>query len=179
MDFVRIEEIRVNATPKQVFGLIGDIRRHPEWAYNDLTVEHIGGPQVGKGAVYRSVVNGAMPGSKKPVSGTIKVIESHAPELFVYECEDDAGRYRWMFECSIWDDVTVVTHTCERLEAASRFVTLAQPTAWRMFGAKQVRGGLAAIKELAERPPITLPEPRASTETARTIELPSEPVSGR
>jgi hypothetical protein len=178
MEFVRSEEIRTAATPQQVFALVGDIRRHPEWAYNDLTVEHISGPQVGKGAHYRSVVKNPAPGAKKPAIAMIEVNESHAPELFIYECEDSGGRFRWIFECAVWDDMTLVTHTIERLWSP-RWVPLVQPAMWHTFGGKAVREGLAAMKQIAERPPITLPEQRDMSARSQTIELPSEQPSAR
>jgi Polyketide cyclase / dehydrase and lipid transport len=167
MGFVRLVDIEVAAPPAQIFPLVSDIRRHPEWAYNTLTVAHVDGPEIGPGAHYTSTVTDAVPGSKKPAKGDIRVLKSDAPELFVYECTDDAGTYRWSVTISRWNDATTVTHTVERL-VGPWYVRMLQPTLWAMFGGKQVRGGLTKLKQLAERPAPVLPKQR------KAVELPTE-----
>src|SRR4051812_41107997 len=59
MGFVRLVDIEVAAPPTQIFPLVSDIRRHPEWAYNTLTVAHVDGPEIGPGAHYTSTVTDA------------------------------------------------------------------------------------------------------------------------
>jgi len=169
MVFVRSVEEHIAATPERVFSFLSDIRMHPEWSANPLTVEHVSGPITGHGAVYTSIVTEAMPGRSGPIKGVVTVIESHAPELFVYECVDDAGRFQWMFECTRWNDTTVLRHTVERV-SGPWYVRMFQPLVWRLVGVKQARDGLAKLRRIAERPPLTLP----SGTRPRSIELPTE-----
>jgi hypothetical protein len=168
MGFVRSVDIAVTAPPEQVFALVSDIRRHPQWTYNTLAVEHVDGPETGPGAHYASTVTGASPGSSKPIKGDITVLTSNAPELFVYECSDAAGTYRWSFEVTRWNDATSVTHTVERL-SGPLYIRMTQPLLWLMVGGGQLRGGLANLKQRVEAPaPPKVPEQR------KTIELPAE-----
>jgi uncharacterized protein YndB with AHSA1/START domain len=172
MAFDRSEEIEIDAPMERVFALVSDIRRHPEWAHNKLTVVHLDGPEIGEGAHYSSTVIGAMPGSRKATAGDIKIMGVQAPRLFIYECKDDAGTYRWTFHLYHRDDVCTVTHTIERLEAPG-FVKVIQPMMWGLFGGNQVRDGLAKLKALAEQPveqpAAIVPAPRQAP-----VELPAE-----
>ncbi len=166
MAFVRTVETTVAAAPERVWSLISDVRRHPEWAYNQLTVEHAGGPAIGPGAEYTFSVSDATPGAKKSVVGQIRVVKSDSPELFIYDCTDDGGTYRWTFEISVWNEQTVVTHTVERL-SSPWWVLQAQPLAWAFGGAHQVKGGLAKLKQLAE----TAEPPQLPTQR-QTVDVP-------
>lgn len=158
MDFVRSMEMTTTATPEAVFGLVSDIRRHRWWAANRLAVTHVSGPVVGEGARYASVVETtARRGQPQRVTGLIEVIGSHPHQLFVYECTDPSGCYRWIFEMTAWNGETLVTHNVERLTTPG-WLRWTQPITWAMVGSKQMRGGLANLKELAERPPVRLPE---------------------
>jgi uncharacterized protein YndB with AHSA1/START domain len=168
MNFDRTVEIDIAAPPERIFGLVSDLRRHPQWAYNTLAVQHVDGPEVGPGACYRSMVTGVAPGSRKAIAGRIRVTKSDAPELFIYECTDDGGTYRWTFEVATWYEKTHVNHTVERF-SSPWFVPYIQPLMWATFGVKRVRGGLANLKKLAEQPVPTVPQQRT-----KTIELPAE-----
>ena len=58
----------------------------------------------------------------------------------------------------------MVTHTVERL-VGPWYVRMLQPSMWATFGAKQVRGGLAKLKKLAEQPtPAPVPRQRKAAE---------------
>ena len=49
--FSREMSIFVNVPADQAYGLVSDLRRHPEWAFNPLKLRHIAGPDQGVGAV--------------------------------------------------------------------------------------------------------------------------------
>jgi uncharacterized protein YndB with AHSA1/START domain len=170
MAFKRTVTTNIEAPLNRVYGLVSDIRRHPEWAYNELTVQHTGGPETGFGAQYCSTVEHPAPGQRRPMVGAIRVVGAAPPNRFVYECRDDSGDFRWTIDLTSSPTGTTVHHTMERL-GSSKLLRVIRPLAWEMLGERQVVGGLAKLKELAERPAITLP--RQST-SRMTVELPSE-----
>jgi hypothetical protein len=150
MAFFRSVDTEIAASPEQVFALVAGIRRHPSWAYDNLAVKHVAGPTVGRGAEYVSVAVDTASGSGHPQQATIKVTKSDAPEMFVYECTDSAGTYRWWFEISVWYEKTCVTHMIERLRAPWYLYPL-QPLIWAMVSGKRIKYGVANLKYLAER----------------------------
>lgn len=176
MDFSRTCTVSIAAPPLDVHNLIADVAEHPSWAYNNLEIEHLGGPKRGPGAHYRSTVRDAVPGSKKPVTGDIVVLEDVPAERFVMECTDDGGCYRWTFVLAPTDTGCTVEQTVERI-AAPAYVPWIQPAMWRMFGHKQVDGGLQRLKDHAEAhlarvrqinlatPTAEIPQPRTQTRT--------------
>lgn len=168
MQFVRSMEITTSAAPSAVWDLVSDIRQHPQWAANNLAVAHLSGPEVGEGARYSSTVAEAETWSKLATTGLIEVVESHPKHLFIYECADEGGRYRWLFEVTAWNGETLVSHTMERLSAPLR-VQATQPLLWSLTGGKQMHSGLIRLKELAERATITVPDP-----TTVSLDLPVE-----
>jgi uncharacterized protein YndB with AHSA1/START domain len=170
MAFKRTVTTDIEAPLSRVYALVSDIRNHPQWAHNELTVQHTGGPETGYGAQYRSTVEHPAPGQRKPMVGAIRVVGAAPPNRFVYECHDDSGDFRWTIDLTSSPTGTTVHHSMERL-GSSKLLRVIRPLAWEMIGEKQVVGGLAKLKTVAERPAITLP--RQSTSSV-TIELPTE-----
>jgi hypothetical protein len=162
MTFQRTVSAEIEAHIERVYALVSDIRRHPDWAHNELQVEHAAGPEMGLGAEYSCMIERPAPGMNKPARGSIRVIEAAAPYRFSYECHDDAGYYRWTFDLSSSGRGTTVHHTVRRLSAPAH-VRLVQPVAWRAFGDSQVRGGLDKLAQLAQRPPMIPPQATAPT----------------
>jgi hypothetical protein len=148
MAFVRTCRVDTDASPVTMHELVADLTRHPEWAFNRLTVTHTGGPARGPGAHFSSEVRDVMPGARKPIAARIDVIDDQTHRV-VYEAEDAAGRYRWTVTMAPMATGTRVAQTCERLRAPA-FIPLIQPMMWRLLGRKQVQGGLDNLKRLAE-----------------------------
>ncbi|MDX6287724.1 MAG: hypothetical protein QOG53_3209 [Frankiales bacterium] len=90
-----------------------------------------------------------------------RVIASAPPSRFVCECSDDSGAYLWTFDLTSSPIGTTVHHTVQRLSAPA-FIKVIQPLAWEMFGERQVVGGLAKLKALAESHGIPLPRQSTS-----------------
>lgn len=149
MGFVRTVETRVGASPAAVFDLVSDVSRHGDWADQELTVEHVAGPAAGLGAEYTTLARRTMPHTNMKSAGRVKVVESTPVRRFVYEAEDEGGRYLWTFELRPDGTGTRLSHTVERL-AAPVPVRILQPLMWRTFGGGQVRRGVANIKARLE-----------------------------
>lgn len=164
MEFVRRCSVDIAAPAAAVYPLVADLTQHPRWVFNKLTVEHISGS--GVGAKYRSEVREAIPGSKKPISADITVVEDSPTGRFIFEAEDAAGRFRWTYTFAEADGRTHVEQTCLRLKAPF-YIPLIQPMLWAAVGRKQVQGGLEKLKALAEIDAL-LPKQHV------VIELPAE-----
>lgn len=175
MDFSRTCAVSTEVPPLDVHNLIADVAEHPSWAYNNLEVEHLGGPKRGPGAHYRSTVRDALPWSKKPVVGDIVVLEDVPGESFVMECTDDGGCYRWTFQLTPTALGSDVTQTVERVSAPT-YVEWVQPLLWRMLGRKQVQAGLFLLRDHAE---AHFARNRQIDLTTRTAELPQPRAESR
>jgi hypothetical protein len=168
MGFIRTCTVDVAATPETVHALVGDVRRHPQWAYNRLTVEHVTGPQRGAGARFATEVRDERRGASRPVTGLVDVIEDTPPSRVVFEAENDRGRYRWTFDITATDEGTHVEQVGERLQAPA-LVLLTQPWLWRLVGRRQVQGALSRLKAAAERVTAT-PVPPSQRTAGRPVE---------
>jgi hypothetical protein len=149
MGFVRTVEARISASPADVFDYVADVARHGDWADQELIVEHVGGPLSGPGAEFKTLALHTMPHTNMKSAGRVKVVESTPGRRFVYEAQDDGGRYLWTFDLQPDGAGTHLAHTVERLHGPLP-VRIMQPLMWRTFGGGQVRRGITNIKARLE-----------------------------
>lgn len=150
--FVRTCETEVAAPPEEVFAYVADVARHPEWADQAMTVEHIGGPTSGPGATFRTHVVIDMPVGSQKDDATVTVVEVDAPRHLAYEAVDGSGRYRWTIDLTGDAGGTHVVQRVERLDAPI-WMRAIQPMLWRAMGGRMVSNGLANIKAQVEARP--------------------------
>lgn len=139
----------IDASPDEVYGYATDIRRHPEWAYNPLEIEHVSGPEMGVGATFKSVARRTA-GFVGTFRGHIKVVGTDAPRRFVYEVQDDSGHYRWSMLFAPEGQGTRITHRFEKYAGPWVLWFLQPALIWPMVGSQQVAGGLANLKAKLE-----------------------------
>jgi len=148
--FSREMSIFVNAPADQVYGLVSDIRRHPEWAFNPLELYHIAGPEQGVGATFSSVAH-RVAGIVETFRGQIRVVIDEPPNQFAFETHDPSGRYRWMFTVMSEGNGSRLTQRMEKLSGPWILRYFQPAIIWPLFGSAQVRGGLENIKALLEK----------------------------
>lgn len=149
--FVRTLEADIAAPVDEVYSYLADLTKHPEWADQPMTIEHVAGPRTGPGATYQTVVDIDMPVGHKKEKATVVVQEALAPTHLAYEATDSAGHYRWTIDLTGDAAKTHVTQTCERLEGPL-WIKVAQPLMWKAMGSKMVSHGLANMKQRLEHP---------------------------
>ena len=150
--FVRSCETDVAAPPEEVFAYVADVTRHPEWADQKMTVEHVSGPPSGPGATFRTRVVIDLPVGSQKDDATVTIVESDAPRHLAYEAVDSSGRYRWTIDLTGSGDGTHVVQRVERLDAPV-YIRAVQPLLWKAMGGKMVGNGLANIKARLESRP--------------------------
>jgi uncharacterized protein YndB with AHSA1/START domain len=149
MTFTRTAEVDIDAPVATVFGYVADLTKHPEWADQSMTMEHVGGPTAGPGATYRSHVVVDLPVGHHGEDATVVVRDVRAPTHVEYEATDSMGTYRWTIDLTDDGGRTHVTQSCERL-AAPGWVKVVQPTMWRAMGRRQVASGLTHLRDRVE-----------------------------
>lgn len=149
--FVRKAETDIAAPAAQVFDYLSDVTRHPEWADQDMTVEHVAGPSRGPGATFKTHVEIDMPVGHGHDDATVVVQQAVASRYLAYEATDGSGHYRWTIDLTENAGATHVTQTVERLEGPL-WIRLTQPLIWRAMGRKMVTHGLEQMKERLEHP---------------------------
>ena len=148
--FSREMSIFVNAPIDQVYGLVSNIHRHPEWAFNPLELHHIAGPEHGVGATFSSVAHRVV-STVETLRGQIRVVLDDPPKQFAYETHDSSGRYRWTFTVTPEGNGSRLTQRMEKLSGPWILRYLQPAIIWPFFGRAQVWGGLENIKTLLEK----------------------------
>lgn len=148
--FSREMSIFVNVPADQAYGLVSDLRRHPEWAFNPLKLRHIAGPDQGVGATFSSVAH-PVAGIVETFQGQIRVMTDEPPKQFAFETHDLSGRYHWMFTVTPEGNGSHLTQRMEKLSGPWILRYLQPAISWPLFGSAQVRGGLENIKALLEK----------------------------
>jgi hypothetical protein len=148
--FNREMNIFVNVPADQVYELVSDIRRHPEWAFNPLEIRHIAGPEQGLGATFSSVAH-RVAGIVETFQGQICVVIDEPPNQFAFETHDTSGRYRWTFIVTPEGNGSRLTQRMEKLSGPWILRYVQPAILWPLFGRSQVRGGLENIKTLLEK----------------------------
>jgi uncharacterized protein YndB with AHSA1/START domain len=151
--FVRTIEADIAAPVEDVFAYVCDLTKHPEWADQPMTIEHVGGPANGPGATFKTHVVIDLPVGHKGEDATVVVKEADAPRHHLaYEATGSDGHYRWTIDLTGDTAKTHVTQTCERLEGPL-WVRVAQPLMWKAMGGKMVSHGLMKMKDRMEHGP--------------------------
>ena len=148
--FSREMSIFVNVPADQAYGLVSDIRRHPEWAFNPLKLHHIGGPEQGVGATFSSVAH-HVASIVETFEGQIRVVIDEPPKQFAFETHDPSGRYRWTFTVTSEGNGSRLTQRMEKLSGPWILRYLQPAIIWPLLGSAQVRGGLENIRALLEK----------------------------
>jgi uncharacterized protein YndB with AHSA1/START domain len=143
--FVRTLEADIAAPVEEVFAYVSDLTKHPMWADQPMTVEHVEGPANGPGATFRTHVEIDLPVGHKGEDATVVVKEMVAPKHMQYEATGSDGHYRWTIDLTGDTATTHVTQTCERLEGPL-WIRVAQPLLWKAAGGKMVSHGLTNLK---------------------------------
>lgn len=149
MGFTRRQEADIAAPIDEVFAYVSDVRRHPEWADQEMTVTHVSGPESGPGATFATEVTIKLPVGHQRDKATVVVTEAAAPRHLAYEATDSSGRYRWTVDLTGNGGTTHVVHAVERLDAPVWF-KVAQPVLWKVIGGRMVGNGLANMKQRLE-----------------------------
>ena len=91
--FVRTAETDIAASAQEVYAFVGDVTRHPEWADQPMTVEHVSGPERGPGATYRTHVDIDLPVGHRGEDATVVVVDAVAAKRLAFEATGTtAGR---------------------------------------------------------------------------------------
>jgi uncharacterized protein YndB with AHSA1/START domain len=149
--FVRTAETDIAASAEEVYAYLADLSRHPEWADQPMTVEHVSGPASGPGATYRTHVDIDLPVGHKKEDATVVVVDAVAAKRVAFEATGSDGHYRWTIDLTAQGATTHVEQRVERLDGPV-WIKVVQPLMWKALGAKMVDNGLANLKDRVERP---------------------------
>jgi uncharacterized protein YndB with AHSA1/START domain len=87
-----VRSIRIDAPTGKVFGYLTDVRRHPEWAGNPLTIRATSPTPLRTGSTWEST--GRRLGTHLD---QVTVIALDPERSFAYEAQGDAGHWRTTF----------------------------------------------------------------------------------
>lgn len=141
--------VQIQAPPDLVFAYVSAIERHPEWAANPLTIQHVAGPTTGPGATFTSVAHrtARVAGT---FTGRIRILDVEAPRRLVYRVEDTSGQYHWTFTLTPEAGGTHVVHRMGKL-GGPWLINMVQPgLIWPLIGKHQVWVGLQNLKSRLE-----------------------------
>ena len=143
--FTRTCETDIAVPADEVFAYVSDIAKHPDWADQEMTVEHVSGPPAGLGATYKTNVVIDMPVGHGKAEATVTIVEAEAPRHLAYESTDSSGHYRWTIDLTDQGDRTHVVQSVVRLDGPA-WIKVTQPLIWKAMGGKMVVNGLANLK---------------------------------
>lgn len=117
-----IFSIFIKAPPEQVFPLVGDLLRHPEWATDQMKMEAISSGGIRVGNQYRSITNfkGMVVVAKRQVA------EYQHPSRFAFTVNDRTGRYTHEFVLHPQSGGTLVERSIsnENTDIISKILTI-------------------------------------------------------
>ena len=99
-------EFRVAVPPEQVFALLGDLTRAPEWVPDLVSVEKLGSGPVGVGTRYHEVVKMGSQTSE----AELEVTDYDPPRLFAHKGRGGPSTFTGRFVLEPDGDGTRVTH---------------------------------------------------------------------
>jgi Polyketide cyclase / dehydrase and lipid transport len=136
------ESIHIDAAPEVVFDYVSNIRRHPEWAAQDLVIEE---SEPGR---FESVATiGPL-----QLKATTRIESSDRPHRLTYISDDGLAPHRWYFDITPEPGGSHVAFGMERLKDPL-VVRVIQPLIlYPIFGRPGMVAGLASIKRHLEAP---------------------------
>jgi uncharacterized protein YndB with AHSA1/START domain len=94
---VKTYSVAARTTPEKAYAYLSDLRRHPEWSPDNLTVEQQGSGDVAVGTRYRTV--GHLQG--KPNEAIVEITQLAPPTRFAFTSADRNGRSTWLHEFTL------------------------------------------------------------------------------
>jgi uncharacterized protein YndB with AHSA1/START domain len=94
---VKTYSVVAKTTPEQAYAYLSDLRRHPEWSPDNLTVEQQGGGDVEVGTRYKTV--GHLQG--KPNEAIVEITQLAPPTQLSFRSADSNGRSTWLHEFTL------------------------------------------------------------------------------
>lgn len=91
-------QLEIDAAPENLWPLVGDLRRHPEWSMDDIEVTEIGADRF-----LSKVKTGS-----RTLTAQIHVTTSHPNELIEFRVRDETGTYMHRIGMAQLDDGTLV-----------------------------------------------------------------------
>jgi len=140
--FIREESIHIEAPTEAVYDYLSDIRRHPEWAAQKLSMREIEGGRL----------ESIMTLWPLKVRSVIHIETAERPRRFVYVSEDELSTpHRWRFDITPESGGSRVKFSMERM-TNPLLVRIMQPALmWPIFGHPGMLNGLRNIKRTLER----------------------------
>ena len=114
--------IFIEAPPEQVFPLVGDLLRHPEWATDQMKMEAMASGSMSVGNQYRSTTNF----KGMVVVAELQVVEYQPPTRFAFKVDDRTGRYTHEFLLHSQEGGTLVERSIsnENTDIISKILTI-------------------------------------------------------
>ena len=94
---VKTYSVVARTAPETAYVYLSDLRRHPEWSPDHLTVEQQGSGDVKLGTRYRTV--GHLQG--KPNEAIVEIIQLAPATRFSFSSADSNGRSTWLHEFTL------------------------------------------------------------------------------
>ena len=114
--------IFIKAPPEEVFPLVSDLFRHPDWATDRMKIEAISYGPLGTGNHYRSITHF----KGMVIVAEIQVIEYQPSTRFAFKVNDRTGRYVHEFRLHAQEDGTLVERSIsnERRDLLTKILTM-------------------------------------------------------
>ena len=139
--FAQEKSTDVNAAPEEVYDYVSDLRRHPEWAAQELEVKELEDGQFASTVTFGPV----------KLKSKLHVEASERPRRLVFVSDDGLAPHRWRFEIKPQRGGSVLTFGFERMSGPV-LIRIAQPILmWPLVGNPGMERGLANIKQNVER----------------------------
>ena len=92
-------QLEIDVAPAVLWPLVGDVKRHPEWAMDEIEITELGADRY-----LSSVRTGS-----RTLTAQIRVITSLVDELFEFRVRDETGTYMHRIGLAGIEDGTLVT----------------------------------------------------------------------
>lgn len=138
--FKKAESIHIDASPELVFDYVSNIRRHPEWAAQKLSME-----ETEPGRFDSVVVVGPL-----KLKATTRVETSDRPSRFAYVSDDGLAPHRWTFDIAPESGGSHVTFGLQRLTDPLWALVIQPLILFPLIGHPGMITGLASIKKNLE-----------------------------
>ncbi len=136
-------EVRISASPEEVFAYLSDLEKHPEWSHT-MEIKRTSEGPIGVGSTYAS--KGKNFGMT--ANDTVEVTEHQPNERFAWRTTGAVGmKFGWSFEMRPQEGRTLLT---ERFEPPAGVIGSLISTFTGSSTRKAMEEGLANIKEKLE-----------------------------
>jgi uncharacterized protein YndB with AHSA1/START domain len=136
--------VDINAPVEQVYAYVTDLRRHPEWSNNKMTMIVYGEP-VRVGTTFDAEIS-----AFGKESASCRVVKMAKPTKFVYECDNKkSGSWRWTMTLEPIGNGTRLHHQSEGMKTPGWF-SVVKGVMFPFVGKKMMTHGLDNIKARVE-----------------------------